>query len=346
MELSREHYRAMIYYDFKVGLSEHQCIERLQQAFGEEAPSRASVFRWYAEFKRGRSSLSDEARPGRPCSSVTPENIAKVQRLIEEDPRCTYQMIEETLGIGSATVHTILHEHLHLKKVVMRWVPHQLTDFQKAERVRICRETLKMLNDGGHRIISKIITGDETYISFYDVPTRQESRVWIHEDAPTPVTVKKQRSVKKIMYAVFFRSTGLVKAIKLKGQRSVTANWYVTECLPEVLGAVKIRGLILHQDNASSHTAQQTIEYLRQNKVTVLEHPPYSPDLAMCDFWLFNNLKKNLRGRKFSSEDEIDQAIHQFFADIPKSDWLEAFHLWKIRMQKCIDIGGDYFEHH
>lgn len=35
-----------------------------------------------------------------------------------------------------------------------------------------------------------------------------------------------------------------------------------------------------------------TIEYLRQNKVTVIEYPPFSPDLAMCDFWLFNNLRK------------------------------------------------------
>jgi len=43
---------------------------------------------------------------------------------------------------------------------------------------------------------------------FYDYPNRQESHVWIHEDEPTPTTVKKQRAMKKVMYAVFFRSTG------------------------------------------------------------------------------------------------------------------------------------------
>ena len=49
------------------------------------------------------------------------------------------------------------------------------------------------------------------------------------------------------------------------------------------------------------------------------EHPPYSPDLAMRDFWLFFNLKKNLRGRRFHSEEEIDVAINAFFSSIPRN---------------------------
>ena len=49
-----------------------------------------------------------------------------------------------------------------MKTEVCRWVPHNLTERQKKERVRISKETLKLLNDGGHLTISKIITGDET----------------------------------------------------------------------------------------------------------------------------------------------------------------------------------------
>lgn len=49
------------------------------------------------------------------------------------------------------------------KKVVSRWISHRLTEFQKTERVRIYRETLETLNNGGHRIVSKIVTGDKTY---------------------------------------------------------------------------------------------------------------------------------------------------------------------------------------
>ena len=136
-----------------------------------------------------------------------------------------------------------------------------------------------MLNDGGHHIISKIVTGDETYIPFFDVPTRQESKVWVFEDDPTPTILKRQRSMKKGMYAVFFRSTGLVKAIKLEGQKTVTANWYTTQCLPQILQEVNVRGLMLHHDNASSHSARLTLEFLEQKQIKVIEHPPYSPDV-------------------------------------------------------------------
>ena len=54
---------------------------------------------------------------------------------------------------------------------------HDLTEHYEVECVTICEETLKLLNDGGHRLISKILTGDETWISFYDVPTHPESKV-------------------------------------------------------------------------------------------------------------------------------------------------------------------------
>lgn len=233
---------------------------------------------------------------------------------------------------------------MEVKNIVSRWVPHQLTEQQKAERVRICQQTFQLLNDGGHRIISKIITGDETYIPFYDVPTRQESKVWVFEDDPTPTTVKRKRAVKKVMYAVFFRRTGLVKAINLEGQKTVTA-WYIRHCLPEVLRGLRIGGLMLHHDNASPHTAAATLKFLRENNIRLIEHPPYSPDLAMCDFWLFFNLKNNLRGRRFTSEEEIDVTIRDYFNSISANEWRDAFRLWKIRLQKCIDAGEDYSEH-
>ncbi|GFX84413.1 histone-lysine N-methyltransferase SETMAR [Trichonephila clavipes] len=149
---------------------------------------------------------------------------------------------------------------------------------------------------------------DETNMPFCDVPTRQESKVWVFEDDPMPTMVTRQRAMKKVI----FRSTGLIKAIKLEGQKTVTANWYTTKCFPEILQEVNVRGLIIHHDSASFHTVGLTAEFLKQKQVKGIEHPPYSPDLAMCDFCLFINLKKTLRGRRFHSED-IDGAINAFF---------------------------------
>ncbi|GFS57210.1 histone-lysine N-methyltransferase SETMAR [Trichonephila clavipes] len=79
---------------------------------------------------------------------------------------------------------------------------------------------------------------------------------------------------------------GLIKANKLERQKTVTANWYTTKCLPEILQEVNVKGLMLHHDNVPSHTAGLTVEFLKQKQIKVIEHPPYSLDLAMCDFWL------------------------------------------------------------
>ncbi|GFV05200.1 uncharacterized protein TNCV_224131 [Trichonephila clavipes] len=109
---------------------------------------------------------------------------------------------------------------------------------------------------------------DEACIPFYENPTPQESKVWVFENDPMPTMVKSQRATKKAMYAVFFRSMGLIKAIKLEEQSTVTANWYTTQCLPEILQEVNVRGVMLHHNSASSHTSGLTqMSFLSKNKL-------------------------------------------------------------------------------
>ena len=76
MELNREHFCAINFYNFQ-----QQCIDKLNSIFGHEAPSGTSVYRWYGEFNRGFSSLQDEFREGRPKSVVVPETIDAVCQL-------------------------------------------------------------------------------------------------------------------------------------------------------------------------------------------------------------------------------------------------------------------------
>ena len=78
MELNHEHFRAIIFYNFRRGLTQQQCIDELNSIFGDEAPSRTSVYRWYGEFNRDHSSLQDKFREGRRKSVVVPETINAV----------------------------------------------------------------------------------------------------------------------------------------------------------------------------------------------------------------------------------------------------------------------------
>ena len=135
MELNREHFRAIIFYNFRHGLTQQQCIDELNSIFGDEAPSRTSVYRWYGEFNRGLSSLQDEFREGRPKSVVVSETIDAVLELLLQYRHVTYREIETTLDIIGTSIHSILHEHLTVKKICSRWISHNLSIAQKG----LCR---------------------------------------------------------------------------------------------------------------------------------------------------------------------------------------------------------------
>ena len=79
-------------------------------------------------------------------------------------------------------------------------------------------------------------------------------------------------------------------------------------------------------------------------KVKVLNHLLYSPDLSPCDLFLFPRPKKMLSGNKYTCRSSLGSAIHQCLQQIPKEDYLSAFRHWVKRLQKCVSVKGEYFE--
>ena len=70
--------------------------------------------------------------------------------------------MQETLGIGSGALSTILHDYIGVSKRCTRWVPHNLSEEQKAARVQWCQFMLEKFEDGHPRQVWDIITGDDT----------------------------------------------------------------------------------------------------------------------------------------------------------------------------------------
>nr|CAH7750035.1 unnamed protein product [Callosobruchus chinensis] len=100
---------------------------------------------------------------------------------------------------------------------------------------------------------------------------------------------------------------------------------------------------IVH-DNAPAHTALSVKQFLTKNGMTPIVHPPYSPDLAPCDFFLFPRLKKDMKGKRFASVEEVKQKSLKGLKNIPKTEFKKCFEQWKDRLEKCVVIKGEYFE--
>ena len=101
---------------------------------------------------------------------------------------------------------------------------------------------------------------------------------------------------------------------------------------------------LLHHDNAPVHNALSMREFLAKNNIAVLEQPPYSPDLAPSDFFLFPKLKGVIKGSRFSDVQSIKRAVTKELRAIPKKSFQECMEAWQRRMEKCVKARGDYFE--
>jgi len=77
--------------------------------------------------------------------------------------------------------------------------------------------------------------------------------------------------------------------------------------------------VLFHHDNAPAHTSALAKAKLVELGYELLPHPPYSPYLSPCDFFLFPNLKKSLAGQKFASNEEVVDATEAYFADLEKT---------------------------
>ena len=108
---------------------------RGSQNFRDSSPSISTIKKWAAEFKRGRTSLEDDPREGRPKSATTPEIIEQVHHTVLGDRRTKVREIVETIGISKECVGCILHEELDMKKLCARWMPLLLTADQKRTRI-------------------------------------------------------------------------------------------------------------------------------------------------------------------------------------------------------------------
>jgi len=100
---------------------------------------------------------------------------------------------------------------------------------------------------------------------------------------------------------------------------------------------------LLH-DNAPVHRAVAVKEFLARKQVCVLHHPPYSPDLSPCEYFLFPKLKLSLKGRLFKDVRDIRAAVTSSLRTTPQEDVQRSFQSLLDRVTRCIDAEGMYFE--
>jgi histone-lysine N-methyltransferase SETMAR len=99
--------------------------------------------------------------------------------------------------------------------------------------------------------------------------------------------------------------------------------------------------IIFHQDNAPAHKSVLAMGKLRDLLDELLEHPPYFPDLAPSDFYLFPKLKLFLAGQRFSLNQGANAAVEGYFADLTENRYRDGIMVLEHRRIECISLMGD-----
>jgi histone-lysine N-methyltransferase SETMAR len=321
----------------------------LVTVYGPQASSYSTVLRWSKRCEEEKMDVEDKPRSGRPVTQTTTENIEWVRSIIEADPHSTYDDIEAETLLSRGTIETIIHERLKMKKVTSRWVPHNLTPEQKQERVRICRANLEKFHSGSWRLYD-IITGDETWIYFKQIGRKASNACWINEGKNPNTIVRQGQYAPKRLYSIFFKANGWLLVHALDKGQTIDRSYYIDNCLKPVVEELwkqrpktGPKGLKLLHDNAKPHDNPDVLAYIKGERLQLMSHPPYSPDLAPCDFWLNDYIKRNLTDQE--DEKALFKAVSKVVESIPEKEYRKTFDKLLQRMQRCIDNQGDYFEH-
>jgi histone-lysine N-methyltransferase SETMAR len=293
--------------------------------------------------------LKDQHRPGRPITETTPVNIERVRAVIENDPWCSYDEIEAETSLSRGTIHTIIHMHLKMRKLTSRWVPHELTEKNRQDRVRMCEKNLAKFEESKWRL-SDVVTGDESWFYHRQIGKKQANKSWVAEGEKARAVVRIDRFEPKTMFTIFFRTSGVVHISHLKPGETINHQTYLKDSIRPLVRILNeqrpqcgTKNLKFHHDNARPHTHSSVIAYLERQNFTIMDHPPYSPDLAPSDFWLFNYIKQRLSDH--TSVESLNREITEIVSSIPEKEYRKTFDKWLERMECCIKNKGHYFEH-
>ncbi len=332
------------------GKTMSEAHRELVQIHGQNALSLSTVRWWFQKFAAGVRDFSVKKTGGR-LTKVNDKKLDEIRALLAEDNTMCLRVISRRTGLSLRTVHNVLRNKLELKKRPAKWIPHLLTQDQKDRRLRMAQDLLRHFRHAP-TLQDRVVTSNECWFWCYEPATKRNSSTWLRRNERRPHKPVKDRYVRKVMVVIFWDSRGVIFRQFVPAGQGVTKEVYL-QMMRDLREAIRRRrqrfwarqNFWLHHDGAPAHRSDIVVNFLQATGTNILPHPPYSPDLAPSDFFLFARLKKNMRGLTFNNMDElrarvdfeIGQVAHWEFAHAIRDSWVK-------RLEKCVAHRGNYFE--
>lgn len=349
MEITMEQMKFYAFVERKNNVTALDIHKKLVYAIEERAPGFSTVKKWCKTIDEGDFALTDAPRSGRPCTTRTADNRVQVENLIIEYPRLSTRQISLQLDLNRQTIWEMLTHDLNYRKVCSVWVPHQLKEKNRRDRVEMAQNLLQCLNNLGVDAARLYAAVDETWINHKPLGTKQENKVWLKADEkrhqiPRPALTKE----KSLLLAIYtangkFNVMTLPNGVTINSERYCSflkdtgEKWRRLHSDPTRLSEIH-----LQQDNARPHVSIESRQFIQSRNISLIPQPPYSPDFNMLDRWVFAYLKKSMRHMEFRDHLEVKETALQLLRAIPKERMLNEIDKLKQHLTRVIAEHGHY----
>jgi histone-lysine N-methyltransferase SETMAR len=204
----------------------------------------------------------------------------------------------------------------------------------------------------GNAFLFRIVTGDESWVHYFTPESKATSMAWKHTTFPIWKKFKTTPSAGKVLLTVLWDAKGVLLLDFLEWGRgrwersSINAKCYcetLTQLKNDIRqkkpGLLTARVILLH-NSATPHTAAAAVNHIATFSWECLDHAPYSPDLMPSYFHFFLILKRTLKGRCFTTNENAEADTWTQDTDFYQQGFFKLMKWW----DKCINVGGDYVE--
>ena len=217
-------------------------------------------------------------------------------------------------NLGLASVNFILKKIVKVTKISAHWDPHWLNDEQKRSRMRMAKQLLKKyIKYQKKNVFDILITGDETWVHFYEPKRKIDNRKWALKYAKRQVSAKQTLAAKTVLYAIFFRDSRPLMQIAVPKGRDVSGSFFIRtwawkiceQKMRKKRPKTDLQHVHLLHDKAPAHKSSTVAQFLKFEKVTVMIVAPYlQPRPGPLRLFFFRNWNKRLSGRRYRHRSE------------------------------------------
>ena len=179
-------------------------------------------------------------------------------------------------------------------------------------RVECSRRNLRTFNQQKSRLENTIAI-DETWISFYRPPEKDQQKVWLKKGDRAPHVASPDRYSPKRMFIFAMTTQGIIGYQVMEEKEVVNGQKYL-DFLKRIVNDWRKDGkstLWLLDDNARPHRTAAIEKWMEEIKVERWLQPPYSPDMSPCDYGCFHQLKRAIGGVAYPDIGSLRKSIDE-----------------------------------